>query len=300
MTMMSSWRLLRTLISFWTSIDNPIFVRETTYPPMWYRMAARLSEATGVVLALGGLGCYISVLLTFYLNNLLVLLAPALVLWIVLIASSLGPVIVLERERRTWETLRTVPLPTEMILLGKAGGALWWLRDLIRIMGGILLLVAVGIGLVSLVVIPNASDSNLDVLPTSLICGAFLVLPVLSAVVYILDRAQQFVLMAVAALAVSAQSQTVRTAMSGAVVAALILWMIDAGMAIVMLALLPHGASAPSNMNIMALVTLGPIASYLSALSLVYAAVTIAGTLALREIVIRVLWAWVVRAAQNF
>ncbi|MBN2302905.1 MAG: hypothetical protein JXQ72_00420 [Anaerolineae bacterium] len=299
MIIMSSWKLLRALTSFWTLIDDPVFARETAHPPVWYAVVARLSHATGLMLAVGGLGCYLTVLITFYFNSFLVILLPFLVLWIVLVASTLGAVVVQERERRTWETLRTVPLDVERLILGKAGGALWWLRDLIRVMGGILMLVAIGIGLVSLVLIPNTAESQVDWLPSTLLCGIVLVLPLVSAAVYIADRAQQFVLMAMASLAISAQSSSVRVAMSWAVVAAFCVWLVDIGMAIIVLAVLPREDVFVRDTNLIALALLGPVVSYLSALSLPLASLTIGGTLAVREGLIRLVWRLTVRAARE-
>lgn len=296
---MSSWMLLRALIGSSTDTDNPLFDRAIRHAPGWYRFARRLAQATGLVLAISALGCYLSVLLTFYFKNALVLIAPVLLGWLLLVAISLGPVVVEERERRTWETLRAVPLPIEALLLGKAGGALWWLRDLTRIMAGLLVVVAIGVGLVSLVLIPNTLGDDGNGLSAMMLCGGVIVLPLASAAVYIFDRAQHFALMAVAALTISAESRSARVAMSGAVVAMLVMWLADAGAAMVVLAVLPREMAGQNDLNLLSLALLGPTVGYLSAFALPYTLLAVSGTLAAREIAVRALWAWAVRAARR-
>jgi hypothetical protein len=290
---MSSWQLLRRMIGFWQAIDNPVFLRETARPPIWHGIAAWMERSTGITLALGGLTCYFSTLLIFYLNSLLVILTGLLVIWTLLISLTLAPSVVQEREHRTWETLRMVPLSLETILLGKAGGALWWLRNLIRIMSGILLVVAIGIGLVSLIVVPGDTPAHPNQSGPPLLCALALVAPLTSATLFVFDRAQQFVLTVLAALAVSVSSSNVRTAMSGAIVAALITWMMDVGVASMLLALRTDAPVPP----LLMLATFGPVVGYIAELPLLDMLLYVSVTLLVREIAVRGLWYWTVRTA---
>ena len=290
---MSSWQLLRRLIGFWQAIDNPVFLRETARPPVWHGIAAWMERSTGITLALGGLACYLSTLLIFYLNSLLVILTGLLLIWTLLISLTLAPSVVQERQHQTWDTLRTVPLSLETILLGKAGGALWWLRNPIRIMSGILLVVAIGIGMVSLVVIPNDTPVRPDESRPPLLCALALLAPLTSAALFVFDRAQQFVLTVLAALAVSVSSSNVRSALSGAIVAALITWLVDVGVASVLLALQPNAPVPP----LLMLATFGPVVGYMAELPLTTMLGFVGVTLLTREIAVRGLWYWTVRTA---
>lgn len=290
---MSSWKLLRHLIAFWSAVDNPIFMRETRRLPVWHDIYTRISRATGLALMLGGLGCYLSTLLVFYLNNLLILLVPFLLFWTLMLGLTLAPTVVEEREQRTWDTLRTTPLTIETILLGKMGGALWWLRDVIRVVSGLLILVAAGIGLVSLVLAPaNTSDSLPQVL-----CAAAIVLPLLSSALFVIDRAQQFVLTVVAALAAGTTARSVRIALASSSAAAFGVWLADVGIAVVLISFQPQRIATTSLSELVGLLTLGPMAGYLTRLPLHTTALYVALTLISREIAIRLLWRWTIRAA---
>ena len=87
---MSSWKLLNSLIVFWNAVENPVFLRTTRYPPVWYDVYARLVNASGFMLVAGGLSCYLITLAAFYLNSLLVLLIPLMLLWTLLIGAGLS------------------------------------------------------------------------------------------------------------------------------------------------------------------------------------------------------------------
>lgn len=294
---MTSWTLFRYLTAFWRLIDNPIFMRETERPPLWHTIYARLSKATGVSLMFGGLFCYLSTLLVFYVNNLLILLLPLLLLWTFLIGLTLAPVIVGERERQTWDILRTTPMPNEMMVLGKASGALWWMSDLIHIMMGLLVLIAIGIGLISLILTPTTPSGYPTGVPSELLCAATLIVPPLTAVLFILDRGQQFVLIAVSSLTASAASRTLRTALASSVGAVLVVWLIDFGVALLVVAVLPNRVTSTGLGDMLALMTLGPMVGYLASFSLSKAIVLLLLTLVGREVVVRRLWRWTMHAA---
>lgn len=270
-------------------MENPVFLRETQRPPIWHMFYARLSQAAGLALMLGGLGCYLITLLVFFLENLLILLVPMLAFWLILTGLTLAPLVVSERERYTWQTLRTTPMDITTILLGKVGGALWWERDMIRIMAGVLLLFAAGIGLVSLVLVPTNETGELAV-PNSLICIFAMILPALMALVFIVDRAQHFALVAVSMLAASASTRSTRAALAGTITTAFILWVGDVGVAGLVLALQPGRTTVTVDTDWLALTTLGPVAGYMSELPLGPMFLYVGVTLVVRELLFRGLW----------
>lgn len=297
---MSSWQLLRHLTAFWSAIDNPIFWRETFRPPIWQAIVTRIARATGLSLMLGGLVCYLNTLLVFYLNNLLILLVPLLLLWMWLLGMTLGPVVVQERQNHTWETLLTTPLSTETILLGKAGGAMWWLRHLMRLMSGVLMLMALGVGVSSLVLVPSSWGTNsYSQLPTGLFCGLTTILPLVSAILFVLDRMQQFVLTALAALAASVSSTTVRGSMTWASVAAMVVWLLDILAAALLMAVQPDFGVRNAGSNMLMISTLGPMIGYLTKLPIVPMVLCMLGTMLIRELAVRRLWIWTVQRARQ-
>jgi ABC-type Na+ efflux pump permease subunit len=294
---MGSWAILRRLLGFWTAVDNPVFWRETFRPPIWHGIVAWFARATGVALALGGLACYFTTLLVLYLRSPLVPLLPVLLIWTLLIGLALAPTVVAEREQRTWETLRTTPLALDQIVLSKASGALWWLRHLVRAMTGVLLIAGIGVGLGSFVIASPPGGSGPGRLPGLVLCGATVVLPLGSALLFILDRTQHFVLTCVAALGVSASSSTVRASLSGASVAVLSVLLVDTGIAAIVLALQPGHVITEVGAHLLMQVTLGPTVSYLAELPLISMLLYVTVTLVARELVIRALWRWTLRRA---
>jgi hypothetical protein len=295
---MNSLKLLRQLMIFWHAVENPLFVRETNHAPVWYRVYKRLAQATGVSLVVGGLVCYLSIVLVFLLNNILILFIPVLMFWMVLTSLTLAPIVVGERERQTWETLRTTPLDTETILIGKAGGALWWQRDVLRAMIALLLVFAAGIGLLSLILVPTSEQyahfSDL------LLCGSALVIPMIVAAAFVADRAQQFALMVAGVLATSASAHSNRVALASAIVVSFLLWLVDIGVAGLLLAVQPGRTSLTVETNWTVLATLGPVADYLvEQLPLERMALYVAATLLIREAMVRLLWGWTIRRAQG-
>jgi len=294
---MSSWKLLSNLVVFWNAVENPIFLRATRHSPVWYDLYARIVNASGFVLVAGGMGCYLATVTVFYFSSLLVLLVPIMLVWTLLVGVALAPVVVGERERRTWETLLTTPLPVETIVLGRASGALWWLRDAIRLMIGLMGLGMIVIGLIGLILIAG-SNADPGTLPSWLLCGATLLIPVLVAILFVADRAQYFVLMVVASLAASAAARSNRAALSAASTAAFGVWLLDAGVAALALVLLPGHAFVGAGGDTLALATLGPFVGYMSALSLPTLAFFAALTFGIREVLVRALWRWTLRRAR--
>lgn len=296
---MTSWQLLRHLTAFWNALDNPVFLRETEHPPIWHGAYARLSRMTGLSLVFGGMLCYGGMLLVLYLHNLLILMLPLLFAWTILVGLTLAPVIVAEREKGTWVVLRTTPLSMESIVLGKASGALWWMSDLLHLMVALLLLAAMGIGLLSLVITPTDTSGTPSGVPGELLCAATLLVPLGTAVVFVMDRAQQFVLTALAALAASATSHNGRSAMAAASMATLITWWADVGLAVALLALYPDRMSVIGTGQLLSLAALGPLVGYLAAFSIEKTILLLLGTLLLRELAVRAMWRWTLYAARE-
>ncbi|MBI5957705.1 MAG: hypothetical protein HY866_03150 [Chloroflexi bacterium] len=246
----------------------------------------------------GGVGCYLSTILVFYVHNLLVLLVPVLAFWFLLLGLTLAPVVVEERERQTWDVLRTTPLTTEAILLGKASGALWWMSDLVHLMIGLLILISMGIGLISLVITPTTTAGYPTGIPDQLLCAATVIVPPVAALFFIMDRAQQFCLAAAASLAASASSRSVRAALASACGAAMVVWIVDVALALLAVVLLqPERFIFASKGDWLALLTLGPMVSYLASFSLLKTTVCLLATLLLREFAVRALWRWTMHAA---
>jgi hypothetical protein len=296
---MSSWKLLHKLTAFWAAIDNPIFWRETFRPPIWQGITAQAARVSGLTLALAGVFCYLNTLLVFYVHSLLVLLVPIFVLWTVLIGLTLGPAIVRERELGTWEILRSTSLSLEDIILGKAAGGLWWLRHMLQTLSGLVVLIAIVLGLGSLILTPSDFDLGPLSVPSEAVCTMALLLPLITAILFIADRAQQFVLMVTAALAVSTSSSTVRVALPAASVATILVWLTDIGLAVIVLAAQPDAALGRMGRPVLTLSTLGPTVAYLSMLSLDRMLICVALTLIAREIAIRVIWRWAFNKANQ-
>lgn len=294
---MSSWQLLRRLFEFWGETDSPIFMQAIRQPPLWHTLLTRLTRATGVALVAGGMLCYLVTLAVFLIDNLLVLVLPALITGMVVMGLSLGPIVATERQRGTWVLVRATPQPLAHVMLGKASGALWWLRDLVRALAGVLLLVAIGIGMVTMIVTPTGGDNvTQSPLPGSLLCAGVIVIPVISATIYAVERAQQFVLVITASLLTSASAHNVRTALTAGATVALTVWLLDVTLAAGVIIVQP-GYDPLASSGWLALLIFGPVIGYLAAMPLPQALLMIIGTLAGREALIRILWRYVLRRA---
>ena len=221
----------------------------------------------------------------------------ALLLLAFITSAALGPIVVEERTKRRWDVLLATPVGVESVLLGKVGGALWWIRYLIIGMGALLALLAAGIGFISLVLIPTGL-TTLEDLPIFFLCGAALALPIASAIVFVIDRIQQYLLMVVAALTASASATSMRAAFATSAAAVLFVWVAEFTLAGILLAL-QVGATKLSDITYMlALAVLGPMVGYIIDMDLIHAVLYAAGTLLLREILIDTLWRWSLRKAR--
>lgn len=293
---MTSWQLLRRIVGFWQTIENPVFLHAIRRPPVWHGVYTQIAQATGFVLILGGLGCYAVTLLVFIVNNLLVLSLPLMLAWALLIGLTLSPVVAEERQRGTWLILRTLPFALDTLLLSKASGALWWIREVLRAMTGLLGLIAVGIGVVSMIVTPTVGDTSgaSDML---LCIGAFTI-PVISAALYLAERAQHFALTAAGVLAVSTSARTMRTAITGGTTLSVTLWLLDGSLAAAVI-LLHEPANMATPDPWLVLLSLGPVVGYMTTLPLLDAGLFVLLTLVLREIAIYAIWRWTLRRAAD-
>jgi hypothetical protein len=232
-----------------------------------------------------------------WVKNVLFFFVPPLLLFTLAIALTLGPVVVEERTKLNWDFLLAVPYDMKAILIGKASGALWHIRFLIYAMGILLMFVSAGVGSISLTLIPVGMRTSGWWGPG--LCGILFIMPVLGSLLFILDRIQQYVLMAVAALTSSTATPSMRVAVSTATAVVLLIWLVEIAVTEAFLALEQGGAWQLTTSSILSVATLGPIASYISQMDLGHAALFIAGTLLLREALIGALWRWALHSAQH-
>ena len=73
---MFSWKLFRRLTNYWAAIDNPVFAREIQREPLWQRFASRAAQSSGLLVLLTGVLCYLSMIVAYYAETLLVLFVP--------------------------------------------------------------------------------------------------------------------------------------------------------------------------------------------------------------------------------
>ncbi len=369
--MMRSWTLLAHLLPRRDTLDDdPVARRAASFPPGWLRSAWLVSGLPAIV-SLWGLFQVVAILAgppglaTISLTSVLCclfplfVLSPSLVLWVLPLSLALAPSVVRERERRTWDTLRATPLSLESILLSKAAGILSWLRGPLRngqavivlaaISTGLILLIRLregvgtiqdglpplGLGVVALWVVAllgaalfmadrapqyglmavaalavsvvAASERSAPVSAAVAVFGVWLVDIVgvaallgallLGAALFVADRAQQFVLMAVTALAVSATVRSERAALASAAAAVFGVWLADIVIAVMVMALVPSEMLRYLGIRTLTVVALGPVGAYVFDLPPTALPVMIPVTLLGREIVIRAAWRWTCAAA---
>lgn len=304
---MHSWTIFRNLPHLWGFAEDmhPVFLRETLVPPSWHNTVARFGRwllfpgglvvTSGFVFALMALPASSGpAMLTVALCALspAMLIAPSLGIWVILLGLALGPVIAREREHHTWDLLRLTSLNMDDLILHKMRGGLWWLRGALRAMQVMMLLVALGVLLVALDQPISYSASigwTMEPLSRRVLD---VTLATAGALLFLLDRAQQFTLMALAALVGGAAQAEHRSALLAALASAFAAWLGDllvTSAAMVVLAL-KTGRSA----GLLAL-WIGPAGSYLVSVALPLALILTLITLAARELAVRWLWARAVR-----
>jgi hypothetical protein len=308
---MQSWQLFKHLIPLRESKVEftPVFLRERKRSLRWWAVSLpprvmRISLPAAVLLVIVYVLALIMVpmsFVTYCLTGLLiwpVVALPSLGLWALPLGLTLAPVVVRERVAGTWHTLRLTPLDTETILLSKARAALVRIKPWLIVFRAVLIGVSLVAAMVSLNLIEHITHSYPSLPPLNA-CGVGTLVMVITALVFLIDRAQQFVLMAVAALAVSASSGSERLSLPGANAAALLVWIADLGAVFVVFSLHPGGAAVSLSGSQPLLVMLGPVAGYAGYLSPGLAVLFVVATLVIRELAVRFLWHWTVTAARR-
>ena len=306
---MQSWQLFKHLIPLRDSEleFTPVFMRERRRSFRWWTVSLpprmiQVSLPAAVLLVIVYVLALVMLpmsLVTYCLTGLViwpVIALPSLGLWALPLGLTLAPVVVRERVAGTWHTLRLTPLDTETILLGKARAALVRIRPWLIIFRAVLIGVSLITAMVSLNLIEHITRAYPSLPPLNA-CGIGTLVMLIAALIFLVDRAQQFVLMAVAALAVSASSGSERLSLPGANAAAFLAWMADLGAVIVVFSLHPAGVAVSLRGSLPLLVMLGPVAGYTGYLPPGWAVLLLAITLLVRELVVRWLWRWTVNAA---
>jgi hypothetical protein len=291
---MYTWMLFVYVFLGWGVSDNAIFIRDASRDPIWRNVVRRIARFRTAWLLIG---LFLGIISILYVNNVLFFFVPPLVIFALALALTLGPVVVEERTKLSWEPLLTVPYDMRAILLGKASGALWHIRSLTYAMGILLMCVSAGVGTSGLMLIPVGITRTSGWYEIGL-CGVLFIMPVLCSLLFILDRMQQYALMAVAALASGTAAPSIRVALSNAIAVVLLIWLVEIAATEAFLTLEQGGAWQLNYTSILSVAALGPIVSCISQMDLSHAALFIVGTLLLREVLIGGLWRWTLHSAR--
>jgi hypothetical protein len=316
---MSSWELFRYLLprrDLGFSQRTPIFMREMACVPTWQRPSELVKRLPLRWLGLLFVAYLAGILIvnrtqtlycvnTLYLVMLpLLLLSPSLLIWILPLGVALSPIVVRERERESWETLRATPYSVEEILLDKARAALW---SLYGALGGIgilqvqvLAMIVFGAGVMQAISATfHGTVTGYGSAWRGALCAWNFVLILMLLGVFFLDRAQELMMMVVAALAVGTSSSSMRSALTNGLIAVGLAWAMDVAVAIGVLAIQPAGAVRDIEFSIAAMITLGPLAGYLVELDPLPIIIAVGLTLLGREVVIRRLWTVTIHGAER-
>ncbi|HML21387.1 MAG TPA: hypothetical protein PKD09_07065 [Aggregatilinea sp.] len=296
--MMLTWKLFKRINIAGEAIDNPVYLREIECYPVWYAAAQHVNRISVLRVGLGSLGGLACILGMLYVNNLLFLLVPPLIVLMAATGLTLGPIIARERVSLNWPLLMVIPDGVEEVLINKAAGALAWIRNLLSVMIILLGTAAIGVGLGSLALLPTGRGLTPN-WPTTLLCGVLLTLPTVTAFIYIVDRAQQYVLIITSALAAGASSTSVPASIIGASIATAAIWALEIVTTGLVLLVQPGSIDFTNSTTLLTLITLGPMPSYIMQLDMARAVVYIALTLAVRELLIRAVWRYTVQRARS-
>jgi ABC-type Na+ efflux pump permease subunit len=290
---MYTWKLFIHVLLARNTYDNSIFIRDASHDPIWRGSLRHLDRVPGFRNSLIIISIVIWLISLIYVNNLLFVLVPILMFFFLSTGLSLGPVVVEEREKQSWEVLLSIPADVETILLGKIGGALQRMHSLMLGMTVTLFFVSLGVGILSLILIPlKNSWSELN------LCGATLILMGLGSAIFIVDRLQQYLLIITAAVAAGTSTSSSRTAVLTSSVSVLLVWMIE---------ILTSGAFVVIGQKqivditlgqVLLWATLGPTVSYIVTFDLKWVLAYTLVTLIVREILISGLWRWAVYKAR--
>ncbi|NLF79289.1 MAG: hypothetical protein GX573_26645 [Chloroflexi bacterium] len=279
----------------WGASDNAIFMRDASRNPIWrgvVQQAARFRLVWLLLALVLGIAGYLLV------GTLLIFLVLPLVIFTLALALSLGPIIAEERSRLSWEPLLTVPYDMQAILLGKASGALWHIRLLTYAIGILLMCISAGVGTVGLTLIPDELTQANGWQGIGLY-GVLLLAPIMSSLLFIWDRMQHYALLAVAALASGTAATSIRSALSTATSAVVLIWVVEIAATQIFLALEQGDGWRLDLTSVLSVATLGPVVSGISQMELRHAALFLGGILLLREVAIGSLWRWILQRARD-
>lgn len=312
----SSWELVRRLFPWSESPRIPVIAsREMFTLSDLFGGVNLLNSIPTPLLALAG-ALYVAALIVsrspsapICLSGLLLIvplaaLVPSLLLWALPLALALGPLIARERQAQTWEILRATPYTPEEILLSRAQAALVSLRKALRPLWHVQLqvLIAVLIGGGGMVALSGgllALSEDGELMQQNLLCLGVLFIAVLTIAGFLVDRIQQFVLMAVAVLAASTAAGSVRSATIAAIGAALLACGVDLAIGLVVLIAQPPGEIYDMAFSLLIMVLLGPPMAYLLELPPLVILALMAGTLVVRAVAIRLLWRTALRHTER-
>ncbi len=293
---MQSWKLFRQIVIAQNAHYNPIFLRETSHLPVWYVKTWRYAVSPLLRFMFIAVIILLYVVSILYVNNLLFLFVPPLMLLLLTTCLTLGPLIPEERVKQSWELLGVLPDGMEAVLIGKTGGALWWMRRLMLGTSALLSIIAAGVGLLSLTLIPTSMARN-NASMEFFLCGMVLIIPAISILLFAFDRAQHYMLVVTAILAASTSSPSVRVGLSNSLVAVFSVWLAEV-LGVIGLFILQAGSIPLSRTSLLAFLTLGPMANFTLRMDLLSAVLNTMGVFLLREIAVFILWRWSVRQAR--
>lgn len=294
---MYSWKLFTQTVLTNELFQNPVYLRELKHVPIWFRLARDITLPDMFQTGIGVAVVLVWGIAVLFVGNLLFFFVPPLVLLLFVTALTVGPLVVEERVKSSWETLLMIPFEMDVVLVGKIAGALWWTRHLISIVTALVFMTSAGVAFISLVLIPIGVPLAAN-FQQIFLCGSLILLPLLSCAIFLLDRIQQYMLIVASALAAGSFSSSVRTAFMSATVAALLVWMLEVLISGTLLALQPGTVMVWNKSKLLLLLTTGPTIGFVIDLPLHLAALYLIMIWAMREIAFRVLWRVSMRGAR--
>ncbi len=302
---MLSWRLFRVLNVFnlHPIRRHPVYRRERrhlrAHSPLLTGGLSWLVVLLSVgVLAFGAWGtrgfdpALICVLPLCWFAPLLVIL-PAVPVWILPLSMGLAPAVALNRGRGRWTLVCVTPQDRDEVLMALARAALERLRSLLVWMLAALLLPSwlIGTAFAEALLRYNAQHDVLGTQDRVTLAAVGVLLWAFGALVMYADRLQQVIVMGTGAfLGGALAGRSVRAAVLYGALAAWGLWTIEIGIGGGVVLLLP---GSPQDKALAVVITLvaGPVPGYMVALPLAWALLAVALTLLLREAILRGLWA---------
>ncbi|WP_119070635.1 hypothetical protein [Aggregatilinea lenta] len=293
---MYSWKLFQRIKR--DILNSPIYWHEVGYAPVWQGAAARVARSATMRYVLAGTVGLTLILGTMTVNSPVFACLVPLVVLLVVTGLTLGPTIARERAHQTWILLQIMPSGVESVLLDKLVGALSWIQGLLVFMGMLLVVGALGTGLLSLLLLPTGRGLTPD-LPDTVLCGWLLILPTATAALFVVDRVQQYMLAVIVALATSATTRSITAGLFWTTLAVVGTWVLEAAITVVVLLAQPGGTDLANRTLLLVIATFGPLPSYMLGIdSAGRVVLLIAATLIVRDLLIGFMWRLAVRRAQ--